>query len=53
MVTPSEAPLTESPGEVLPMTQVDHPPPIIFVQDVSLVLGDPLTLATAIVLGMT
>ena len=38
-VTPSEVPLTESPGEVLPMTQVDHPPPIISVQDVSLVRG--------------
>ena len=36
-VTPSEAPLTESPGEVLPMMQVDHPPPITSVQDVSLV----------------
>ena len=33
-VMPSEVPLTESPGEVLPMTQVDLPPPIISVQDV-------------------
>ena len=31
--------LTESPGEVLPMTQVDLPPPVISVQDVSLVRG--------------
>ena len=27
-VTPFEAPPTETPGMVLPMTQVDHPPPI-------------------------
>ena len=38
-VMPNEAPLTESPGEVLPMTQVDLPPPIISVQDVPLVRG--------------
>ena len=38
-VTPFEAPLTETPGEVLPMTQVDHPPPIISVHNVSLVRG--------------
>ena len=38
-VTPSEAPLTESPGEVLPRTQVDLPPAIISVQDVSLIRG--------------
>ena len=38
-VTLSEAPLTESPGEVLPMTQVDLPPPVISMQDVSLVRG--------------
>ena len=38
-VTPSEALLTESPGEVLPMTQVGLPPPIISVKDVSLVRG--------------
>ena len=30
-VTPSEALPTETPGEVLPMTQVDHPPPIVSV----------------------
>ena len=52
-VTPSEAPLTEYPGEVLLMTQVDLPPPVISMQDVSLVLGGPLTLAAAIALGMT
>ena len=38
-VTPFEAPPTETPGEVLPMTQVDHPPPIISVHNVSLVRG--------------
>ena len=40
-VTPSEAPPTETPGEV-PMTQVDHPPPIVSVHNVSLVRGIPL-----------
>ena len=38
-VTPSEAPLTESPGEMLPMTQEDLPPPNVSVHDVSLVRG--------------
>ena len=38
-VTPSEAPLTESPGEALPMSQEDLPPPNISMQDVSLVRG--------------
>ena len=38
-VTPSEAPPNETPGEVLPMTQVDHPPPIVSVHNVSLVRG--------------
>ena len=38
-VTPFEAPPTETPGKVLPMTQVDHPPPIISVHNVSLVRG--------------
>ena len=33
-VTPFEAPPTETPGMVLPMTQVDHPPPIISVHNV-------------------
>ena len=41
-VTPFEAPLTESPGEALPMTQEDLPPPNISMQDVSLVKGVPL-----------
>ena len=51
-VTPFEAPPTETPGKVLPMTQVDHPPPIVSVHNVSLVRGvvssgggGPLTLA--------
>ena len=38
-VTPSEVLLTESPGEVLPMTQEDHPPPEFHVHDVSLDRG--------------
>ena len=38
-VTPSEAPPTETPGELLPMTQVDHPPPIVSMHNVSLVRG--------------
>ena len=38
-VTPFEALPTETPGEVLPMTQVDHPPPIVSVHNVSLVRG--------------
>ena len=60
-VMPSEVPLTESPGEVLPMTQEDLPPPNVSVHDVSLVRGvvssggggGPFSLAAAIVLGMT
>ena len=35
----SAAPLTESPGEVLPVTQVDLPPPVISMQDVSVSSG--------------
>ena len=38
-VTPSEVPLTESPCEVLPMTQEDLRPPNVSVHDVSLVRG--------------
>ena len=38
-VTPFEAPPTETSGMVLPMMQVDHPPPIVSVHDVSLVRG--------------
>ena len=38
-VTLFEAPPTETPGMVLSMTQVDHPPPIISVHTVSLVRG--------------
>ena len=38
-VTPSEVPLTESPGEVLPMMQEGHPPPEFHVHDVSLDRG--------------
>ena len=38
-VTPFEAPPTETPGMVLPMRQLYHPPPIISVHDVSLVRG--------------
>ena len=38
-VTPFEAPPTETPGMVLPMTQVDHPPPILSVHNVSLIRG--------------
>ena len=59
-VTPFEVPPTETPGKVLPMTQVDHPPPIVSVHNVSLVRGVvgsgggvPFTLARAIVLGVT
>ena len=38
-VTPFEALPTETPGMVLPVTQVDPPPPIISVHNVSLVSG--------------
>ena len=40
MVTPFEAPPTETPGKVLPMTQVDHPPPIISMHNVSVARGE-------------
>ena len=58
VVTPFEAPPTETPGKVLPMTQVDHPPPIISMHNVFVARGvvssggggGPLTLASAIVL---
>ena len=38
-VRPFEAPPSETPGKVLPMTQVDLPPPIISVQNVSVARG--------------
>ena len=55
-VTPSEVTLTESPGEVLLMTQEDHPPEF-HVHDMSLdrgvaSLGGPFSLASAVMLGV-
>ena len=61
--TPTEVPLTESPGKVLPTTQEDHPPPDFHVHDVSSLVrgvassggggGGPLSRASAKVLGVT